>query len=749
MNSNIGLSWSVSLGLCVLASAFGVSTAQTPADARTPPAPPAVITSVPEPSLEASLARAREMAKDVRISRDRFGVPHVRAKTDAGAVFGGMYARAEDEMLRIELGHAQSIGFAALASGPEGIPADRFILAFEVPRLAREECQKAPQEVRALAHAAADALNYYMHLHPSYTPRAITIWEPWMFFAREFAWTLYQGQHDIQSAVRAAQQPAPPPSPSPNPPPASRAPDGSNAWAIGPSRTASGKAMLYANPHIPLDEPYELDLHSDEGLHMTGMVAYGAGLIPMIGHNQHLGWSLTVNYPDIADTYLVRFTDAADPLAYRHGDQVLHATGWKAKIKVRRAEGIVEEELELLKTHQGPVIYRDGERGYAVRVARIENLRSLEQWYRMARATSREEWTSAVAMQGVVFHNLVYADEKGNIGYIYNAAFPIRDPAIDPSGLLDGSDPRTDWKGYYTLADVPQVWNPPSGYLLNCNSPPTQVTAEGENPVAAKYPPYMIGHDLTDGRIAMSQAILSKAQGWTLADLEKAAFDTKVYSMEPSRAALVKEQTKLRESDPELARKVEPAVELMKGWDGRLALDSVPSTLFMVWLEKLFSPAWAGKRSPGDLSRALAELQDELARDFGGEWRVPWGEINRHQRFDSSRDFEVSDARESIPIVGGHGGMGVSFCYLTHATGTKRHYGFHGSSYVAAVEFGADGPVARTIIPFGQSRDPASPHYADQAPIYAGGALREASFTDAEVAAAAVRTYRPGEEVSK
>ncbi len=693
---------------------------------------------VPDESLE----RARAMAREVTITRDEFGVPHVHAATDAGAVFGGMFARAEDEMARIEAGHAPSIGMASLMYGSAGLTADRFILSYEVPELARRECDTAPADVRALAQGAADALNYYQSLHPEYRARAIDRWEPWMFFAREYAWTLYQAQHELERLGRELAAGAAAPGGA-HPEDPARTPDGSNAWAIGPSRTKSGHAMLYINPHIPLDEPYEIDLRSDEGLHISGMVAYGAGLLPMAAFNEHLGWSLTVNYPDIADTYAVRFDISGDALAYRHGTETLHATRWTTTVRTREGEQVTEQPLVFVKTIQGPVLYQAGGISYVVRAARVENLRSLEQWYRMSKARNLEEWKAAVSIGGVVFHNFVYADDAGNIGYIYNAAFPKRDPAIEWSGTLDGSDPRTDWQGYRALEEVPQVWNPKAGYLASCNSPPFTVTAEGENPVRASFPKDMIGADLTDGRIAMSHDLLSHAAAWTVDDLERAAFDTRVYGLEPSRGSLVNDFTRLRGTTPAAAERLAPAVELVGAWDGRLTLDSDGATLFMVWLEKLFSPEWRARRAPGDLSAALGEVMTELERDFG-TWRVKWGDINRHERFDTSAGLAVSDARESLPIAGGHGAMGVSFCYLTRAEGTKRRYGYHGSSYVGAVEFGSS-PAARNIVPFGASRDPNSPHFADQSGLYAGARMKPARFGAEDVAAHAARSYHPGE----
>jgi acyl-homoserine lactone acylase PvdQ len=684
------------------------------------------------------LKRAEVLAKDATIVRDEFGVPHISASTDAAAVFGGMYARAEDEMSRIEIAYARRIGRNALLDGPVGIAADRFLLMFEVPDLARRACRDAPADVQALAQAAADALNYYMYCHSEFRPRAIERWEPWMFFAAEYAWALHHAQVEAKR-IFAEQNPSRPAKPATVPP----EPDGSNAWAIAPARTKSARAMLYLNPHIPLDEPYELHLRSQQGLHVSGLVAYGAGLLPFAGFNERLGWTLTVNYPDIADVYELEFDIPDDPLAYRHGDQVRRASPFKANVAVRTKNGIEQREQSFLKTHHGPVVYQASGKSYAIRVAQIENLRALEQWYRMARAQDLKHWREAVSLFGVVFHNFVYADADGNIGYVYNAAFPKRDPSFPWSSTVDGSDPRTDWQGYHSLEELPQVWNPPCGYVQNCNSPPLRTAAEGENPAASRFPSYMIGKDLVDGRLAMSHRILADARSWTLDDLQRAAFDTKVHSLEAARAPLLADFARLCESSPEKAKRLAPAIDLLREWDGRLAIDSVPSTLHGLWVEKLFTPAWSKRRAAGDLTAALNDVLDELERSMGS-WQVKWGDINRHQRFDTSAGFVVSDDRDSLPIAGGHGGMGVSFCYLSRGTATKRRYGYHGHSYVAAVEFGDDRPVARSVVPFGASRDVNSPHFNDQASLYAGGKLKRVRFSEADVKAGARRTYHPG-----
>ena len=606
---------------------------------------------------------------------------------------------------------------------------------FEVPTRAKQAVADAPADVRVLAEAAADALNYYLSKHPDYRPKTISHWEAWMFFAADYSWAIHLASDEAKRVLSEGT------TTSPIPPPTQ--PDGSNAWAIGPSRTKSGKAMLYQNPHIPLDEPYEMHLRSDEGLNISGMVAYGCGLLPMIAHNQRLGWSLTVNYPDIVDAYAIKFDVPFAPFAYTHGDEVKHAVMHTVSVGVKTANGIQQREVSFLTTHHGPIIQHVAGKSIAFRVAQVENLRATEQWYRMAKARNRQEWMQAVSLFGVVMHNFIYADADGNIGYVYNAAMPRRDPSFDWRRTLDGNDSRTDWKGYHKLEELPQVWNPSCGYVQNCNSPWLNTAAAGQNPNKADFPNYMTGTDRTDGRVAMSHQILSSAKDWTLSDLERAAFDTKLHSLEASRKPLLADYAKWKEKDPEKAKGLAEAITLLQEWDGRLTVESVPTTLYILWIEKLFSPTWVKRRAPGDLSAALAEVIDDLQASFN-TWKKNWGDINRHQRFNSFAGQLVSDKRESLPIAGSNGTMGISFCYLSRTvSGAKQRFGFHGHSYVGAVEF-SENPLARTIIPFGQSRHSTSPHYDDQSPLYAVGRLKPAPFTIDEVKKAAKRIYHPG-----
>ncbi|MFG0253230.1 MAG: penicillin acylase family protein, partial [Phycisphaerales bacterium JB038] len=273
--------------------------------ATAPPAPAA-----DDAEADARIARAVQATTN---HRDEWGVPHIEADTDAHAVFGFMYARAEDEFYAIERSLLTMTAQGAAAFGEAGLAGDILMHAYEIPERARAEFKVAPPRVRALCTAAADALNHYLACHPEEEPALLTHFEPWYFLAADYGMHvgyLSLSQTGIEGAdlLKSAD------------PRALDTPDGSNMWAIAPQRTRDGHALLFINPHIPIHEVYEGHVRSDEGWNFSGGTAYGS-IFPMFGFTEHHAWSFTVNYPDIIDVYAETFDRPDEPLAYRYGDK--------------------------------------------------------------------------------------------------------------------------------------------------------------------------------------------------------------------------------------------------------------------------------------------------------------------------------------------------------------------------------------------------------------------------------------------
>ncbi|MCG8585775.1 MAG: penicillin acylase family protein [Pirellulales bacterium] len=698
-----------------------------------------------------------QLASSAKIYRDRWGIPHIDGETDESVVFAFAYAQAEDYFWQVEDTFILVLGRYAEVHGPKAINSDLLNRAYEIVPRAKRDFAKMPEEIKSLCVAFTEGLNYYLRTHPEVRPRLIKRFEPWHLVAYSrhlmleicFRYTRLHSDYTPLTNPRIA------------------ASTGSNAWAISGKRTKSGNAMLMVNPHQPwfgFGQLYEAHLRSAEGWNFTGACFFGSPL-PILGHNEHLGWTMTTNEPDVADVWRETFDHPTDRLKYRYGDGYRTATEWSTTIDVLNGHGVEPRKFTLKKTHHGPIVAKESEKHQlSARVGRLHEAMMLRQLLPMLRAKNFQEFYAAAGRMEFTIMNMIYADREGNIFYLYNGQVARRDPRFDWSKPVDGSDPATEWRGYHTIDEMPQVFNPASGYVQNCNSTPFTTTTKGQgNPDINDFPPYMVEDKHDDKRRAKrAREILDPLEDVTFEEFRDLCFDTKLYWATHELPKYAAALDKLEKDDPRLAARVRPYFDHMaKGWNYRITEDSSQATLCEAWYEELYGTAYPGETMRAKYVGKVDKQLEALVRVAGrlktvhGRWQVPYGDVFRIQRVSNTADLlnlRFSDKRPSLPCVSGHGPMGiVNVQYYTPSIhipfvySQKRRYGVVGTTYLAAYEFG---PKIRgeSLTQFGASGDESSPHYMDQAKLLSNSKMKKALFYWDDVFAQAVTVYQPGEK---
>ena len=699
-------------------------------------------------------APAPPEAARVTITRDTWGIAHVVGKSDADAVFGAIYAQAEDDFNRIEANYLTALGRTAEAEGEAAIWADLRQRLYVDPVDLKAKYRASPVWLQKLMNAWADGLNYYLATHPNVRPKVLTHFEPWM--ALSFTEGSIGGDierislNDLAafygktSVAVAAEEAGPVP----------REPRGSNGIAIAPKNTVNGHALLLINPHTSFYFRSELQMTSGEGLNAYGASTWGQFFIYQ-GFNEKAGWMHTSSGVDNVDEFAEDVVRGAAGVSYRYGKAIRRMRSARVTLAYRKPDGTMgTRSFSTYASHHGPIIAERGGKWIAQGLM-WKPIPALEQSWLRTKATDLASYMKVAERKANSSNDTLFADAKGEIAYLHPQFVPVRDTRFDYAKPVDGADPATDWKGLHSVASLPNAINPSVGYAFNTNNWPW--TAAGpDSPKAVDYPRYMDTFG-ENPRGVHADLLLRNAHDFTPERLIAAAYDSYLPAFAELIPPLVRAYDALPTGDPRRATLAGPIAEL-RGWDYRWAADSVATTLGVLWggkmwrevgsfiqAEQINVPKYIATRvSDSRKLDALGEATEQLTRDFG-DWKIGWGQINRFQRLDDSIDAHFDDAKPSIPVpfTSAQWGSLASFGARPYAN-TKKLYGSSGNSFVAVVEFG---PKLRAwaVTAGGESGDPASLHFTDQAERYAAGALRPVYFYPADLAAHVERRYRPGE----
>jgi len=671
-------------------------------------------------------------ARDVEIIRDDWGIAHVYGKTDADAVFGMIYAQAEDDFNRIEHNYLLSMGRLAEAEGESEVYRDLRMKLFIDPKDMQAKYQQSPQWLKKLMDAWADGLNFYLAKHHDVKPKVIKRFEPWM------ALTFSEGSigGDIETiklgdlAAFYERKPAVAENQS-----VVLDPTGSNGIAIAPSNTASHHALLLINPHTSFFFRSELQMVSDEGLDAYGAVTWGQFFIYQ-GFNPRIGWMHTSSGVDNIDEYAETVTKKGDEFVYQYGNEERPVRISKVSIPYKTGSGMAVKTFTVYRTQHGPIVREANGKWISVRLMQ-DPMHALIQSYSRTKATSYKSFKKIMELHTNSSNNTVFADADGDIAYFHSNFIPRRDPKFDWTKPVDGSDPATDWHGVLSIDETPNLLNPPNGWLYNSNNWPW--SAAGPNsPKRADYPTYVERGTEETPRGYHALRVLPGKKDFTIDSLIAAAFDSYLPAFDALLPPLFKAYDDLPADDPFKARLSEQ-IALLRSWDRRWSATSMATSLAIFWGEAL-----PKQPSPQQRLEALADASDKLEHDFGS-WKTPWGDINRFQRITDDIDPKFDDAKPSIPVPFTYSKWGSLASFSARAyPGTKKWYGTAGNSFVAVVEFG-DRIRARAIAAGGESGDPSSPHFNDEAERYATGNLREVYFYKDQLKGHIERRYRPGQ----
>jgi acyl-homoserine-lactone acylase len=664
---------------------------------------------------------------DVRILRDTFGVAHVRGRTDADAAYGLAWAHAEDDFGNIEQILLATRGYAGRAFGKEGAASD-FLLAFLDARATAEAryATDLDDATRALLTGYADGLNAWAAANPQdlrRETRAILPITP-QDVVTGFVLTspLFFGLDGILGALLEDEA-------FPAPLPEER---GSNAFVVAPAKGGDGITRLFSNSHQPWTGPlawYEISVHSEEGWDFAGALFPGSP-VPLLGHNRTLGWTNTVNAPDLADVYRLTVRDSAGTPWYRMDGAWKPLVREEAKLRVRVAGVILPVTREFYRSEHGPVLKT--KRGYfAVRYAGIGDARQVMAYYRLTKARNHAEWRAALALQSIPATNFVYADVTGRIDYVYNGLFPRRRAGFDWLGIVPGDTSATLWDGYVPFDSIPKLTDPPSGFIMNANNTPFRATTRAHDLRPADYPEWMGIEPQMTNRAVRALDLLSPMALITRDSLLRVKYDAG-YSRGSWMGA---RWTAALATDTTRDARTAAAVRLLSTWDGVLA-DDRPAAALGALIARDWVSAKYGRYPAPAADVSLREAARDLQRTFG---RIdpPLSAVLR-MRF-NGRD---------VPI--GNGGSDVLRAVHTARERDGRYVGRAGDSFVMLVEWDATGAVrSESIQPFGTAVGrPGSRHATDQMELFATNRLKPVPFTEAAQRAMLEREYRPGDSSS-
>ena len=663
--------------------------------------------------------------KNVEIVRDNFGVPHIYAKTDAEVAYGLAWVNAEDDFKTIQ--EAYLAGNAMLSNhiGLKGAPADFISQFIDSSELIDEKIDDISKDYMKVVEGYAQGLNAYAIENPDkvlykklfpITPKKMLMYSQLqLFISNEGAyWAGRILNNDTQDEFLDQNL------------------TGSNVIAMNSSKTLSGETFLAINTHQPLEGPtswYEVHLNSEEGTNIIGTMYPGTPNV-LIGVNEHLGWSHTVNYPDKTDVFKLKMKNKrkyiVDKKEYDLEKKV-------AKVSIKILGIPVKINRKYYKSIYGPTL-KNKSGYYSIRTPTLFNIRALEQWWKMGKAKNFTEFYDAYKMKQIPGFNVGYADKYDTIFYMSNGILPKRAEGYNWKGIVPGDTMETLWTEYHEIEDLPQVIQPNSGFIYNANHSPFKSTSAEENPNEKDYSERMGYEKYDNNRSTRLLELIESYDKVSYDDFKDIKYDNSF----PSKFSYnFMDINLINEIKLDTNNELNEIVEEIQNWDRKTDINSVGAGLYgVLYYQLVYNYAdQIRKLSSEDkpvskeiILSAISDIKTYLIEHFG-KIKITLGEFQKLVRGNKELPIwglpDVITAMSSRPYKDG------------------KHSVFAGESYIGLVRFTEEGPVMESIISFGNSDDPSSEHYTDQMDMYSKFQTKKMTFNKEEIYIKAKKIYNP------
>jgi acyl-homoserine-lactone acylase len=664
---------------------------------------------------------------DVEIARDEFGVPHINGKTDADVAYGLAFAHSEDDFGTIQEVVAMTRGRAGAILGSDGAPIDYVEQLLGVRDTITKHYDSIPADVRAVMDAYAAGLNHYADKHPD----EVRLSKLFPVNGRDVAAgfvlrsPFFFGLDDTIKKLSADETPVNEPVATLTPAGRDPSMNGSNAFAIAPKRMADGKTWLISNSHQPYEGSvawYEAVVHSGEGLDMAGALFPGSPFV-LLGHNRNLGWTNTVNQPDLIDVYKL-VTNAAKT-QYRMDGKWKPLTQKRIWLPVKFGPFNLPVPKTVYRSEHGPVIVNKNG-AFAIRYAGIDDVKLLEQYFRIQKAEDYDQWIAAMSLRGIPATNFIYADKTGKIGYYYNAVWPDRKAGFDYTKILPGDTSAALPTATLPWSATPMIVDPTSGFVTNANNTPFLAAGKGSELNVANFSPLLGIEARKTNRIVRALELLEADTSLTPDELLAIKFDT-AYSRNSFAGPWI---AKLLAADVGDEPDLVAAQKLLKEWDYNSDGKGRADTLGEAMMHMANGDAYHGRALP-DAREKLREVVDALMKGFG---RIdpPLGDVQRLIR-----------GKVNLPANGGTDTLRAATVWEPQDSGQMRVR--HGDSFIMLTSWDKSGkPWSQSIQPYGSATNrPSSPHYTDQMQMFLDRKFKPVHFEWADAVKNAKRRYRP------